>query len=44
LGLFSIDKSIVGNILKVTALGQKKANYTIVAQKIEFCWKRISLD
>jgi hypothetical protein len=44
LGLFSIDKSIVGNILKVTALGHKKANYTIVAQKIEFCWKRISLD
>jgi hypothetical protein len=25
LGLFSIDKSIVGNILKVTALGHKKA-------------------
>jgi hypothetical protein len=29
LGLFSIDKSIVGNILKVTALGHKKADYTI---------------
>jgi hypothetical protein len=43
LGLFSIDKSIVGNILKVTALGHK-SRYTIVAQKIEFCWKRISLD
>jgi hypothetical protein len=42
LGLFSIDKSIVGNIL-ITALGHKKANYTIV-RKIEFCWKRISLD
>jgi hypothetical protein len=27
LGLFSIDKSIVGNILKVTALGHKKAIY-----------------
>jgi hypothetical protein len=24
LGMFSIDKSIVGNILKVTALGQKR--------------------
>jgi hypothetical protein len=33
LGLFSIDKSIVGNILKVTALGQKKANYTIVSSE-----------
>jgi hypothetical protein len=43
LGLFSIDKSIVGNILKVTALGHKKAGI-YWAQKIEFCWKRISLD
>jgi hypothetical protein len=33
LGLFSIDKSIVGNILKVTALGHKKANYTIVSSE-----------
>jgi hypothetical protein len=31
--LFSIDKSIVGNILKVTALGHK-SRYTIIAQKI----------
>ncbi|WP_016990424.1 TonB-dependent receptor [Flavobacterium sp. ACAM 123] len=29
LGMFSIDKSIVGNVLKVTALGYKKVNYTI---------------
>jgi len=29
LGMFSIDKSVVGNVLKVTALGHKKANYTI---------------
>jgi hypothetical protein len=34
LGLFSIDKSIVGNILKSNGLRAKKANYTIVAQKI----------
>jgi hypothetical protein len=27
LGMFSIDKSIVGNILKVTALGHKKELY-----------------
>jgi hypothetical protein len=33
LGLFSIDKSIVGNILKVTALG-KKANYTSSENRI----------
>jgi hypothetical protein len=32
LGLFSIDKSIVGNILKVTALGHKK-DYTIVSSE-----------
>jgi hypothetical protein len=44
LGLFSIDKSIVGNILKVTALGHKKANYTIVGSENRICWKRISLD
>jgi hypothetical protein len=30
--MFSIDKSIVGNILKVTALS-KKANYTIVSSE-----------
>jgi hypothetical protein len=29
--MFSIDKSIVGNIL-ITALGHKKANYTIVTE------------
>ncbi|CAM2943405.1 TonB-dependent receptor [Flavobacterium frigoris] len=33
LGMFSIDKSVVGNILKVTALGHKKANYTIVGSE-----------
>jgi hypothetical protein len=29
LGMFSIDKSLEGNVLKVTALGYKKLNYTI---------------
>lgn len=29
-GLFSIDKSVAGNILKVTALGYKKKNFIIV--------------
>ncbi|PRZ20651.1 TonB-dependent receptor [Flavobacterium granuli] len=29
-GLLSIDKSVAGNVLKVTALGYKKKNFTIV--------------
>ncbi|MFT7163732.1 MAG: outer membrane receptor protein involved in Fe transport, partial [Flavobacterium sp.] len=29
LGMFSIDKSVMGNVLKVSALGYKKVNYTI---------------
>lgn len=29
-GLFSIDKSVIGNSLKVTAFGYKKKNFTIV--------------
>lgn len=29
LGMFSIDKSLVGNVLKVSALGHKKVSYTI---------------
>jgi hypothetical protein len=33
LGMCSIDKSEVGNVLKVTALGHKKANYTTGGSK-----------
>ncbi len=33
LGMFSIDKSVVGNVLKITALGYKKLNYTVVDQE-----------
>ena len=31
-GVFSLDKTVVGNVIKITALGYKKANYTIVSQ------------
>lgn len=30
-GIFSIDKTNIGDILKITALGYKKTNYTIVS-------------
>jgi outer membrane cobalamin receptor len=30
-GFFSIDKTNIGDILKITALGYKKTNYTVVA-------------
>jgi hypothetical protein len=33
LGMFSIDKSVMGNVLRVTAFGHKKANYTIVGSE-----------
>jgi hypothetical protein len=44
LGMFSIDKSIVGNILKVTALGHKKKRIILVSSENRILWKRISLD
>ena len=30
-GLFSIDKTVIGDVIKITALGYKKTNYTIVS-------------
>lgn len=30
-GLFSIDKTVLGNVIKVTALGYKKSNFTILS-------------
>ena len=30
-GAFSLDKTVVGNIIKVTALGYKKSNFTMMA-------------
>lgn len=30
-GLFSLDKTVLGNIIKINALGYKKSNYTIVS-------------
>jgi hypothetical protein len=32
-GIFSIDKTIIGNDLKINALGYKKMNFTIVSSK-----------
>jgi outer membrane receptor for Fe3+-dicitrate len=34
LGMFSVDKSQVGNVLKVTALGYKKLNFTINSSEV----------
>ena len=33
-GLFSIDKTVVGNVLKINALGYKKTNFTISSRDI----------
>ncbi|MDI5950162.1 TonB-dependent receptor [Flavobacterium yafengii] len=30
-GLFSLDKTVLGNVIKITALGYKKSNFTIVS-------------
>ena len=30
-GVFSLNKTVVGNVIKITALGYKKINYTIVS-------------
>ncbi|MFH6971429.1 TonB-dependent receptor [Flavobacterium petrolei] len=30
-GLFSLDKTLLGDVIKITALGYKKSNYTIVS-------------
>ena len=33
-GLFSIDKTVVGNVLKINALGYKKTNFTISSRDV----------
>ncbi|MFV8344401.1 TonB-dependent receptor [Flavobacterium sp. XS2P39] len=30
-GLFSIDKTVIGDVIKITALGYKKSNFTVVS-------------
>lgn len=30
-GLFSLDKTVIGDVIKITALGYKKSNFTIVS-------------
>ena len=30
-GLFSLDKTVLGDVIKITALGYKKSNFTIVS-------------